>query len=127
MGKETTNDILAQAWEDREGYAILATVDANKKPNIIYVGEVHYVPGEGIIVADNYFHKTRVNIQNGTEGAFLFLTKDRKAYQVKGPLSYHTQGPIFEKMRAEHDPKRPGVAAALLQIKEVYSGAERLL
>lgn len=121
------NELLTQAWANREGPAVLATVDAVKTPNVIYVGEIRYVPGEGFILADNYFCKTRANIQSGTKGAILFLTKDRKSFQVKGPLSYHTDGPIFENMRSWHDPKYPGVAATLLRVEEAYSGAEKLI
>jgi predicted pyridoxine 5'-phosphate oxidase superfamily flavin-nucleotide-binding protein len=120
-------EILNRAWEDREGPAILATVDARGTPNAIYVGEIRYDPGEGFMVMDNYFHKTRANIQNGTVGAILFLTKERKSFQVKGPMSYHPEGPIFERMKAVHDPKYPGVAATLLRVEEAYSGAEKLL
>lgn len=120
-------NLVTQAWENREGPAVLATVDEAKTPNAIYVGEIRYVAGEGFIVADNYFHKTRANIRSGTKGAILFLTKERKSFQVKGPLSYHTNGPVFENMQSWHDPKHPGVAATLLRIEEAYSGAERLL
>jgi uncharacterized protein len=120
-------EIIVQAWRDREGPAVLATVDKTEKPNAIYVGEIRYVAGEGFIVADNYFRKTRTNIQGGTLGAILFLTKDRKSYQVKGPMSYHTNGPIFDNMRSWHDPKYPGVAATLLKIEEAYNGAEKLV
>ena len=119
-------NLVAQAWENREGPAVFATVDAAKTPNAIYVGEIRYVPGEGFIVADNYFNKTRANIKNGTKGAVLFLTKERKSFQVKGPLTYHTAGPIFENMQSWHDPKHPGVAATLLRVEEAYSGAEKL-
>jgi predicted pyridoxine 5'-phosphate oxidase superfamily flavin-nucleotide-binding protein len=120
-------EIVAQAWERREGPAVLATVNAAKTPNAIYVGEIRFVPSEGFIVADNYFHKTRANIKNGTKGAILFFTKERKSFQVKGPLTYHTGGPIFKNMQSWHDPKHPGVAAALLRVEEAYSGAEKLL
>jgi predicted pyridoxine 5'-phosphate oxidase superfamily flavin-nucleotide-binding protein len=124
----TPNDLnrVAQAWENREGPAVFVTVDAAKTPNAIYVGEIRYVPGQGFIVADNYFHKTRANIKNGTRGAILFLTKERKSFQVKGSLTYHTDGPIFEKMQTWHDPKYPSVAATLLRVEEAYSGAEKL-
>jgi len=120
-------ETVAEAWQCREGPAVLATVGAAKTPNVIYVGEIRYVPAEGFIVADNYFHKTRANIKNGTKGAILFLTKERKSLQVKGPLTYHTQGPVFENMQSWHDPKYPGVAATLLRVEEAYSGAEKLL
>ena len=120
-------EIVAKAWDHREGPAVLATMDEAKTPNVIYVGEIHYVPGEGFIVADNYFCKTRGNIKSGSKGAILFLTKDRKSFQVKGRITYHTDGPIFENMQSWHDPKYPGVAAALLRVEEAYSGAEKLL
>jgi predicted pyridoxine 5'-phosphate oxidase superfamily flavin-nucleotide-binding protein len=119
--------IVAQAWDNREGPAVLAMVDASKMPNAIYVGEIRYVPGEGLLLADNCLCKTRANIQNGTKGAVLFLTKERKSFQVKGPLTYHTAGPIFETMGSWHDPKYPGVAAVLLRVEEAYTGAEKLL
>jgi len=63
---------VAKAWKRREGPAVLATVDAAKTPNVIYVGEIHYVPGEGFIVADNYFCKTRANIKSGTKAAIYW-------------------------------------------------------
>lgn len=119
-------EILAQAWEEREGPAVLATVDATGKPNAIYVGEIWFDAREGFLVADNYFCKTRANLKHGTRGAILFITKNRKSFQVKGTMTYHTEGPRFESMRARHDPKYPGVAAADLRIEEAYSGAEKL-
>ncbi len=119
-------DSLAKAWEDREGPAILATVDAAGNPNAIYVGEIWLEDREGFIVADNYFHKTRANIKRGTKGAILFLAKNRKSFQVKGPVTYHMEGPRFEAMRSRHDPKHPGVAAAFLRVEEAYCGAEIL-
>ena len=118
---------VKDAWTNREGPAVLATVDKTGKPNAIYVGEIQYEPGEGFIVADNYFNKTRTNIKNGSSGAVLFITKDRKSFQVKGELIYHTEGPVFKNMQAWHNPKHPGVAAVVLRIEEVFCGADKLL
>jgi len=118
---------MKEAWEQREGPAVLATVSAEGKPNIIYVGEINWDPDNGFIVADNYFDKTRRNIKNGTPGAVLFITKEGKAYQAKGAVGYHTEGPIFDKMQEFHNSKHPGVAAAVLQVEAVYSGAEKLM
>ncbi len=118
---------LLQAWEQRDGPAVFATVDELKIPNAVYVGEIRYLAGKGFVVADNYFHKTRANIRTGSTGAILFLTKERKSFQAKGTLTYHPRGPVFEFMQSWHDPKYPGVAAVLLCIEEAYSGAEKLL
>lgn len=38
-------ELIAQAWENREGPAVLATVDAAKAPNVIYVGEIRLSSG----------------------------------------------------------------------------------
>lgn len=120
-------DRVIQAWEERDGPAVFATVDAAQSmPNAIYVGEIRYIPGKGFIIADNYFSKTRANIKRGCKGAILFLTKERKSFQVKGTLSYHTGGPIFANMQSWHDPKYPGVAAVLFRVEKAYSGAEEL-
>jgi predicted pyridoxine 5'-phosphate oxidase superfamily flavin-nucleotide-binding protein len=118
---------LETAWEDREGFSILATVDETKKPNAIYVGEIGFLQGEGFVVANNYFKKTFANLQAGNLGSLLFLTKERKSFQAKGPLTYHTSGPDFDFMKSWHDPKHPGLGAVLLRVEEAYSGAERIL
>ena len=117
---------LSKAWDEREGPAVLATVDAAGMPNVVYVGDIRYDARDGFVVADNYFCKTRANIKNGKPGAILFITKERKSFQVKGAMTYHTEGPIFESMKRWHDPKHPGVAAVVLRVEEAYSGAERL-
>lgn len=120
-------DQVVQAWENRKGPAVFVTVCAAQAiPNAIYVSEIHHVPGQGFIIADNYFSKTRKNINEGSKGAILFITTEHKSFQVKGSLTYQTQGPIFENMKSWHDPKYPGVAAVLLQVEEAYSGAEEL-
>jgi predicted pyridoxine 5'-phosphate oxidase superfamily flavin-nucleotide-binding protein len=114
------------AWAEREGPAVLATTDAAGLPNAIYVGSLRQ-PGDGtVVIADNYFHKTRANILAGSRGALLFITKQQKAYQLKGRFEYHKSGPIFDDMKRWNPTKHPGVAAAALRVEEIYSGSERL-
>jgi len=119
-------DSVRQAWEDRDGPAILATVSPDGVPNIIYVGCVGAFGDDRLVVADNYFHKTRRNILAGGKGCLLFRCKKGKAYQVKGTLEYHKEGEVFDDMKTWNSPKHPGHAAAALRIEEVYSGAEKL-
>jgi predicted pyridoxine 5'-phosphate oxidase superfamily flavin-nucleotide-binding protein len=115
------------AWADRDGPAVFATVDQAGNPNAIYVGSVREHGDDTVVIADNYFHKTRANILAGSRGALLFLTKERKSYQLKGRIEYHTHGPIFTEMKQWNPTKHPGVAAAALRVEEVYSGAERIV
>ena len=117
---------VRRAWEDRDGPAILATVSENGVPNIIYVTCVAAFGDDRLVVADNYFDKTRKNLLHGSKGALLFRDKTGKAYQVKGSLEYHTEGEVFDHMKTWNPPEHPGHAAAALRIEEVYSGADKL-
>ena len=117
---------VAEAWEKREGPIVLTTVDADGKPNSIYASCVSKYDEETLVVADNYFDKTRKNIQQGCLGAILFITSENAAYQVKGPVEYHESGPVFDDMKDWNSDQHPGNAAAALKVQEVYSGAERL-
>ena len=121
-----TEEII-RAWDSRNGPVVLATVDAQGIPNIIYATCVSRYSEDMLVVADNYFEKTRSNILRSGKGAILFIMKDNKAYQVKGELEYHREGPIYKDMKKWNDPKHPGHAAVSLKVDEVYSGSAKLL
>ncbi len=114
------------AWANRDGYAVLATVDQSGVPNAVYVGALQLLGTDAVVIADNYFAKTRANIRAGSSGALVFLTKDKKSFQLKGKFEYLTAGPVFDEMKRWNPARHPGVAAAVLRVQEVYSGAERL-
>lgn len=117
---------VRQGWEDRDGPVILATVSTDGVPNIIYASCVAAFGDDRLVVADNYFDKTRKNLLNGGMGSLLFRCKKGKAYQVKGILEYHKDGEVFDDMKTWNPSQHPGNAAAALRIEEVYSGAEKL-
>ncbi len=120
-------DQLLQEWENREGPVVMATVSEQGVPNIIYATCVAAFGKDKLVVADNYFDKTRSNLKNGnTRGCILFRTKEGKAYQVKGSFTYHQNGEIFDHMKSWNPQQHPGHAAAALQIEAVYSGADKL-
>ena len=119
-------EVVQNAFKDREGPVVLATVNESGIPNLIYVTCVGLFNADTLVIADNYFSKTRTNILAGSKGALLFITKEGKAYQVKGRIEYHRDGEIFEDMKKWNPPKLPGHAATALKVEEVYTGAERL-
>ncbi len=96
-------------------------------PNAIYATCVSKFSEDTIVIANNYFSKTLENILAGSKGSILFITKEKKSYQIKGSIEYHTEGVIFEDMKKWNPEKHPGHAAAALKVEEVYSGAEKLL
>ena len=116
-----------QAWREREPLAALATADRDGKPNVIWVLCLHLVADAGLVVADNAMDKTRANLEAGSSGALVFLARPRRAYQVKGRLSYHSDGPVFEEMKQGWlDDSYPGRGAVLMEIREIYFGAENI-
>ena len=121
-------EIASKAWDSHKGPMILSTVDTKGMPNSIYVGCVHKYSEEKLVIADNFFHKTRANINAGSPGVLLYITEEGKAFQIKGSLEYHTSGKIYEEMKNGWlDEKFPGVAATVLNVEEVYIGADKLL
>ncbi len=120
------NTLLAY-WTDRKAPVILTTVDATGMPNSIYATCASNFGEDKLVIADNYFNKTRMNLQNGTKGSILFMTSEGKAVQVKGSMSYVTEGEIFDDMKCWNPEKHPGHAAAVLTVEEAYSGAEKLI
>ena len=53
---------------------MLTTVDGAGVPNAIYATCVSRFDEETLVVADNYFNKTRKNILSGSKGSLLFIT-----------------------------------------------------
>jgi predicted pyridoxine 5'-phosphate oxidase superfamily flavin-nucleotide-binding protein len=120
-------EAAAEAWENREGPVVMTTVDSKGTPNTIYVTCVNKYSNDQIVVADNKMHKTRANIQAGSKVTLLYITKKKKAFQLKGSVAYITEGPIFDDMKNGWlDKKYPGHAAVVIHIEEVYTGAEKL-
>ena len=118
---------VKMAWDDHEGPVILTTVSGDGIPNSIYATCVSMFSDDTIVVANNYFSKTMENILSGSKGSILFITKERKSYQIKGSIEYHTEGQIYEDMKKWNPEKHPGHGAAALKGEEVYSGSEKLL
>ena len=117
---------ICNAWNTRDGAVILTTVSKTGIANSIYATCVGMCEDKYIVVADNYFDKTRKNILDGSSGTVLFITKDKKAYQVKGALEYHKDGKFFDFMKSWNPEQHPGHAAAVLVPEKVYSGAKQI-
>ncbi len=118
--------IVDEAWINREERIIFTTVDNDAIPNSVYITCVARYSEDLIVIADNYFDKTRKNIFSGSKGSALFITKDGKAYQAKGSIEYHREGEIFDDMKIWNPEKHPGHAAVALKVEEIYCGAEKI-
>lgn len=117
---------IIDAWAEREGATVLTTVSSEGIPNSIWVMSTGLYKNEHIIIADNYFDKTKANILSTGIASVLFITKDGRSYQLKGTMSYHRDGPFYDFMMEVTPPKFPRRAAVVLHATEIYSGSERL-
>jgi len=120
-------DEIAQAWCEREGPVVLATVSGDGTPNAIYATIVSRMADGRLAVADNYFVKTKANIDSGSRASVLFMTKQGKAYQVKGRLEYHADGPLHAEMLIWADAKHPRKGVAILNAEEGFAGSKKLM
>ncbi len=118
---------MQAAWDTHEGPPVLSTVDADGWPNAVYVSGLREWGDDTLVIADNYLDKTRANILAGSKGALVFITPERKSYQIKGSFTYHTSGPVFAFMKSWNPAQHPGHAAAALHVERVYCGGEQLL
>ncbi len=124
MGK--LPEIVLKAWEARKDPIVFSTTDKDGIPNSIYATCTWiYDPGT-IIIADNFFDKTRKNISSGSKGAILFITEEKKSYQIKGSLEYYESGEIFDYMKKMNPARLPGRAVAVFKVEEVFAGSEKL-
>jgi hypothetical protein len=118
-------DEIRSAWDDREGPIVLTTVDNEDVPNSIYVLMFKWI-GNEIAIADNYFDKTYKNIILQSNASILFITKSRKAYQLKGKISYFSKGAEFNDMLQWADPKHPRKGVAYFKPDLFYNGREQI-
>lgn len=118
--------IVSEAWEKREGPIVFGTVDTEGTPNLVYMTCVKKVADDQIVLVDNFFHKTRANITAGSKGSMVFITDEGKSFQVKGTLEYQASGPVYDDMKCWNSEKLPGVAAVVLHVEQVFSGATKL-
>ena len=118
--------IVLDEWANKVDAVTITTVNTDGMPNSIYATCVSLHDGDKILVADNFFNKTLKNIKDGGKGAVLFLTKENKSYQLKGTFDYATDGELFADMKKWNPEQLPGKGVAVLNVEEIYSGADAI-
>jgi hypothetical protein len=104
----------------------LATSTRKGKPNIVYVGYLKLIDDKTVLIADNYFKKTKKNMLENPQIAFAVLDEKAGSYQLKGRTEYVTKGKYYKEIREWCDKKHPRKAAVVVHIKEVYNGAKKI-
>ena len=112
---------------DKQDVFPIATCSSEGVSNVVYVAYLKAIDDETVLIADNYFSKTRSNILSNPKMAFVVTDKDKGSFQVKGNVERLTDGSMFEEMQEWVRDDLPRVAAVVLHVEEVYNGAKRLI
>ena len=110
-------EIVIKECQNYVGSIVFSTVNNNGILNAIYAACVVLYNPETIVITDNRFEKTRNNILSGSKGSILFLTEEKKSFQIKRSIEYHKTGEIFDDIKKWNPDKLPGHAAAALKVE----------
>ncbi len=119
-------DFVKNEWSIRQDAIVLTTVSDRGVPNSIYATQAALYGNKKVLVANNKFKKTLDNIEVNKEASVLFLTKEMKAYQLKGTISYMTSGEEFDDMKQWNRADLPGHGVAIIEVNEIYCGALKM-
>ena len=102
-----------------------ATASKNGEPNVIPIGMCRLQEdGETIWITDNYFNKTRKNLDENQRGSlYIWGAEIKGCYQIKGDIEIKTEGEDYEKMYKivkSIGEKYPAKALIVMKITDVY-------
>jgi len=110
---------------------VVGTASKAGVPNAVPMGNVRFLDDETIILVDNYFLKTRKNLEENPQVTVSFWDMEEKegklvtkeGYQIKGKAKIETSGPLYEKIKADvkaMNPNLPAKAIVLVKVEEIY-------
>lgn len=113
---------VKEVLEESDLVRIGSCSDGIPNVNIVYY---YKVIDEGkILLADNFFNKTRENIEKNPKIAISLKAPDESvAYELKGSVKVYTEGPIFDEMREwvlSEEKDMPAKAAVVMTVDNVY-------
>lgn len=104
----------------------VATCSREGIPNVIYIKWLKVLDDETVLMADNYFNKTRDNVLSNGKIAFVVLDEEKGSFQIKGTAKRFTEGAMFDEVQKWVPDRLPRVAAVVMHIESIYNGAEQL-
>ncbi len=101
----------------------IATASGDGKPNVVFVTMWKILDDETILFVDNFFNKTRANLEANPQMAVVaYDSESKKSYQLKGRVTLETSGSNFDKAKEMADARKlPGRAAAVFHVEEIYN------
>ena len=100
----------------------MATSSKNCMPNVVPIGAFKLLDNATILISDQFFNKT---LQNLKENPLVALSwwGEKGGFQIKGPVTIHTNDDIFRQDVAWMKELRPNLtpkSAVVMKVTEVY-------
>lgn len=102
---------------------------SEETPNVNIVHFFKIIDDDKILLADNYFNKTRKNIEKNPNVAVTVKSPEESiAYELKGFAEICTEGEIFKEMKEwvhSEEESLPAKAAVVVKIEKIYDSTPR--
>jgi hypothetical protein len=102
----------------------LATASKDGIPNVIPIGMCKLVDDATIWIVDNYFLKTRNNLEENPKASLYIWGEGSKGcFQIKGDVEIKTEGDDYDAayaMAKEKGEKYPAKALIVMKITDVF-------
>lgn len=109
--------------------AFFATASKDRTPNVVPIGAFRVLDDSSLLISDQFFNKTLANMKENPKAAITWWG-EKAGFQIKGEVTIHTDGGIWEQDVAWMKELRPNLkpkGAVVLKITGVYTvipGAE---
>ncbi|MDF2880056.1 MAG: pyridoxamine 5-phosphate oxidase-related, FMN-binding protein [Clostridiaceae bacterium] len=127
-----TEDIISVLQNQRPIPIATCTIieDNLAIPNLVYVSFIKPYNDETILIADNKFYKTRINLETNPEIAItVYNPESNKSYQIKGRVTIHENDEIYEEGKAWVQSRKSSLipkAIVLVHIHDIYCKDKKL-
>ena len=102
--------------------AFMATASKDGTPNVVPIGAFKLLDDETLLISDQYFLKTLQNLKENPKVALTYWG-EKGGYQLKGPITLHTDDEVFKQDVAWMKEIRPNLtpkSAVIMKITDVY-------
>lgn len=109
--------------------AFLATSAQDRTPNVVPIAAFKVLDDASLLISDQFFNKTLANMKENPKAAISWWG-EKGGFQIKGTVTIHTDGEIWQQDVAWMKELRPSLkpkGAVVLKITGVYTvvpGAE---
>ncbi len=110
----------------KQDFFPLATSSPDSVPNVVYVKYLKVLDDQTVLIGDNYFEKTKKNLEDNKYAAFVVLDEKKGSFQIKGRTKRLLNGPLYDEVQNWVEKNHPRAAAVVIDVEEIFNGAKRI-